>query len=177
MHNDNRIAGCIKIALTGFMGVGKSSVARHLASLTGGRRLDLDEVIERKQSQTIERIIESNGIEHYRVIESNHLRDVLTNNSPEILSLGGGTWTIAANRELIKSAGYLTVWLEASFDHCWRNISRSRKKRPLASNRTEAAKLFEERKSLYCLADCHIIIRPGSSSYDVARQIIEEVLC
>ncbi|MER3430078.1 MAG: hypothetical protein C4324_03355 [Blastocatellia bacterium] len=175
MLKETHRAICKKVALTGFMGVGKSSVARHLASITGWRQIDLDEFIERSQSQSIDRIIEDEGLEHYRSVESGFLQNLLMSESPEILSLGGGTWTIARNREMIKSAGYLTVWLEASFDHCWQNISRSRKKRPLARNRASAAELFEERRSVYCLADWHIVIRPGLSSFDVARQIAEEM--
>lgn len=164
-----------KVAITGFMGVGKSSVARHLAVITGWERLDLDEFIERSVSQSIEAIIDREGIEKYREIESECLRQVLLTKGTPILSLGGGTWTVERNREMIRSAGYLTIWLEATFEHCWQNITRSRKRRPLARSREAAVELFEARRSVYCLADWHIVIRPGSSSYDIASQIAEEI--
>jgi len=164
-----------RIAITGFMGDGKSSVARHLAAITGWDRLDLDEFIERSLSVAIEHIIENEGIAVYRNIESQHLEKALSVYKPAILSLGGGTWTIESNREIIKSEGYMTIWLEATFEHCWQNITKSRKRRPLARNKATAAEIFEERRSVYCLADWHIVVRPGSSSYDIALQIAEEV--
>jgi shikimate kinase len=92
-----------------------------------------------------------------------------------ILSLGGGTWTMPENRELIRSKGLTTVWLESTFDHCWLNIRHSRKERPLARNKEKAFRLFHDRQKVYCLADWHFIIRPDLTSYDVAREIAEQV--
>ena len=51
----------LKIALTGFMGVGKSSVARHLASLLRCRRVDLDRLLEVDEKRSIAQIIDSDG--------------------------------------------------------------------------------------------------------------------
>jgi shikimate kinase len=47
-----------KIVLTGFMGVGKSTVARHLAFLLGCERTDLDYYIESAQQRSIAEIIQ-----------------------------------------------------------------------------------------------------------------------
>jgi shikimate kinase len=164
-----------RIALTGFMGVGKSSVARHLAHLVKGRRVDLDHVIESREGRRIVDIIDSDGIDSYREIETRHLDRVLTEPSTQILSLGGGTWTVEKNRELLKASEYTSVWLEATFEHCWMNISHSKKDRPLARNKQAALKLFNERQKVYCLADWHVIIRPDYTSYDVAAKIAEEI--
>ena len=100
---------------------------------------------------------------------------MLDESSARIISLGGGTWTIEENREMIKRHGLTTVWLESTSEHCWQNIRKSRKERPLAKDRDTAMKLFEERQAVYCLADWHFIVRPGLSSYAVASQIVEEV--
>jgi shikimate kinase len=165
----------IKIALTGFMGVGKSSVARHLASMLGCRPVDLDLLIEAAEQKRIAEIIDGGTIEGFREIETAKLREALDDPDCRILSLGGGTWTIPENRELIKERGLVTVWLETTFEHCWFNIVKSKKVRPLARNKGAAHKLFNERQKLYCLADWHFIIRPDATSYDVAQQILEEV--
>jgi len=165
----------IKIALTGFMGVGKSSVARHLASLLDCQRIDLDAVIEAAEKKKIAEIITGGTIEEFREIETRSLKQALADPQYRILSLGGGTWTIPENRELIKQHGLVTVWLETTFDHCWFNIVKSKKERPLARNKRTARKLFNERQELYCLADWHFIVRPESTSYDVAKQILEQV--
>lgn len=170
MNNDTRIV------LTGFMGVGKSSVARHISRILGTAQLDLDLVLERNERRTVAEIIDSDGESAYRVIETDNLKKVLADSSLRILSLGGGTWTVAANRELIQASGFTTVWLETTFEHCWLNIAFSRKDRPLARDKRRALELFQQRQSVYCLADWHFTIKPGYTSFHVAQQIIDEVL-
>ena len=165
----------IPIVLTGFMGVGKSSVARHVAHKLGVRRVDLDYVIEEKAGRTIAEIIDADGIDAYRRTETAALIRVLNDPSTVVLSLGGGAWTIEQNRALLKNSGFTSIWLEATFEHCWLNIAFSRKDRPLARNKQAALKLFEEREKIYCLADWHFVIRPDFTSWEVAKQIVEEI--
>lgn len=157
------------------MGVGKSSVARHLANMIKCRRMDLDLFIEDKEKKKIAEIIDNNGVEYYRTLESKYLLSVLNQSNTRILSLGGGTWTIPANRDALKSHGFTSVWLESTFEHCWLNIAFSRKDRPLARNKQNARKLFDERQKIYCLADWHFIVRSDFTSYDVARNIADEI--
>ena len=164
-----------KIALTGFMGVGKSSVARHLAHVMKCRWIDLDKIIEENAGRVIADIIDQDGIEFYRTLESQNLELVLNETDSHILSLGGGTWTVPANRELLKVHGFTSVWLESSFEHCWLNITFSRKDRPLARDKVETRRLFEERRKVYCLADWHFIVRSDFTSYQVAKQIADEI--
>jgi shikimate kinase len=165
----------LRIALTGFMGVGKSSVARHLEHMTGCKRLDLDTLVEESSGRAISEIIAADGIDGFRRLETDALIKVLARDRGCILSLGGGTWTIPENRDLIKQRGFTSVWLESSFEHCWFNIKFSRKERPLARDKEKARQLFEERQTVYCLADWHFLVRPGFNSYDIARQIVEQV--
>src|SRR5690348_14707056 len=102
-----------RIALTGFMGVGKSSVARHLALLLQCERVDLDLFIEDHHQRKIHDIIDSDGIETYRKMESECLENVLKEESAQIISLGGGAWTEDKNRRLLKKHGLTSVWLES----------------------------------------------------------------
>jgi shikimate kinase len=164
-----------RIALTGFMGVGKTSVARHLANMLRCERLDLDHMIEASEKRKIVEIIDADGIEVYRDIETRNLRVALDNANARILSLGGGAWTVAENRDLIRKYGLTSVWLDSSFNHCWNNIRLSKKVRPLARNKASAQQLFDSRVEIYCLADWHFVVKPDLTSYDVARQIFEEV--
>lgn len=165
-----------RIVLTGFMGVGKSSVARHIAHMIGTRRIDLDIVIEETENMSIAEIVDSRGERAFREIETANLRGIVSDRNVRVLSLGGGAWTLPENRELLAKNDFTSVWLESTFDHCWLNITFSRKDRPLARDKNKALKLFEERQKVYCLADWHFVIRPGQTSYEVAKQISEEVL-
>jgi len=158
------------------MGVGKSSVARHLANLLRCHRSDLDGAIEEAEGRSVADYIDANGIDAYRKLETEILKFELGRTGSVILSLGGGTWTVPENRDYIKKADFTSVWLESSFEHCWYNIKFSKKERPLARTKKAALKLFEERQKDYCLADLHLIIRPELNSFNVATQIIEEIL-
>ncbi len=164
-----------RIVLTGFMGVGKSSVARHVAHMIGTQRHDLDNVIEKSERRPISAIVDTDGEAAFREIETANLRRLISNPSVRVLSLGGGAWTVQKNRDLLKTARYTSLWLESTFEHCWRNITFSKRDRPLARDKAKAIRLFEERQKLYCLADWHFIVRPDQTSYDVAKQIIEEI--
>src|SRR5258708_36713832 len=112
----------IRIALTGFMGVGKSSVARHLAHILKCKKIDLDTFIEENEGRRIAEIIDTDGEESYRNVETRNLRRALDESGARILSLGGGTWTIAANRDLLAVNGFTSDWLEAPFRHRWLKI-------------------------------------------------------
>ncbi len=164
-----------RIALTGFMGVGKTSVARHLAHMLRCERIDLDAMIETSEQRRIAEIIDLDGEAAYRKIETENLRLALGKIKVRILSLGGGAWTVAENRDLIKEHGLTSVWLDSSFNHCWNNIRHSRKERPLARSKVAAKTLFDARQEIYCLADWHFVVKPDLTSFDIARQIYEEV--
>ncbi len=170
MSNSNK-----RVILTGFMGVGKSSVSRHLAYLLGAERTDLDYVIEEKENSTIAELITGIGESRFREIETDCLCKILEESDAKIIALGGGAWTIEKNRILIKQYECTTVWLESTFEHCWFNIRQSRKERPLAQNKTTAEELFAQRQKSYCLADWHFIIKPEFTSYEVAKRIAEEI--
>jgi shikimate kinase len=164
----------LKIVFTGFMGVGKSTVARHLAHLLRCEKIDLDAFIEANERRTIAEIINADGERRFREIETANLAKILQTNA-QIIALGGGAWTVEKNRQMIKTAGCTVIWLESTFDHCWRNIRFSRRERPLAKNKRRAEKLFEDRQKLYCLADWHYIVKPELNSYELAKKIAEEV--
>jgi shikimate kinase len=165
-----------RIVFTGFMGVGKSTVARHLGFMLKTKRIDLDRFIEESHGCTIAEMIGKLGESFFRDIESEALETALSAADAKIISLGGGTWTFDRNRKMIHDNKCLTIWLNAPFEHCWRNIQRSKNKRPLLRDKESARGLYEDRQKLYCLADWHFVIQPDQNSLDVARQIIEEIL-
>lgn len=170
MENSNQ-----RIVLTGFMGVGKSTVARHLAFILGCEKVDLDASIEESEQRTIAEIVNSDGEARFREIETENLRKILLQHEAKIVALGGGAWTIKENRELIKQQKLVTIWLESTFEHCWRNIRLSARERPLAKNKPLTRRLFDEREKVYCLADWHFIVKPDLTSYEIAKKIAEEV--
>ena len=160
--------------MTGFMGVGKSSVARHLSFLLKCEKIDLDYYIEELENRPVAEIFAAEGEAYFRRLETENLLKILDSNAG-IISLGGGTWTLEENRKIIKNCNCTSIWLETDFEHCWRNIWMSKKERPLANDKQQARRLFEERQKVYCLADWHFIIKPEYTSFEVARRIAEEI--
>ena len=118
------------------------------------------------------------GGRHHDAIEGRLVRrakETIADPRIAIISLGGGAWTIEENRDMIREAGLTAVWLESTFEHCWRNIRFSRKERPLVKNKRQARKLFEERERHYCLADWHFVIDRGYNSFEIAQRIASDV--
>ena len=165
-----------RIVLTGFMGVGKSTVAKCLSIILKSEKVDLDDFIEETENRTIPEILETEGEPYFRQLETNALQKILEETEIQIISLGGGTWTLERNRELIRKFDCTVVWLESTFEHCWRNIVTSKyRQRPLAKNRQMAEKLFAERQKVYCLSDWHFVVKAELTSFAIAKQIAEEI--
>ena len=91
-----------KIIIGGFMGSGKSSVARKLNNLYGYSFIDLDQEIERKEGKKISDIFVEDGESHFRQIENNLLSDLLDGES-EVVALGGGTLSNSFLLDLVLS--------------------------------------------------------------------------
>lgn len=93
------------ISLIGFMGCGKSSVGKILATLLPECRLiDLDTYIEEKQGKNIPEIFNEYGEAAFRRMEREALEEIFSDKSRHraILSLGGGTVTSEQCRQLIR---------------------------------------------------------------------------
>ena len=79
-----------RIYIIGFMGSGKSTVGKKLASTLGWHFLDLDTQIELKAGQSIKDIFSSSGESYFRQIEKETLLDLRTGEDT-VISTGGGT--------------------------------------------------------------------------------------
>jgi shikimate kinase len=148
-----------RIVIVGFMGCGKTTVAKALARQLGGDSLDLDSVITEREGRSPAEIIPQDGESSFRSIETSGLNDVLENSEARVIALGGGAWTIEANRALITAHDCLSVWLDASFELCWARImSNSNTIRPMAPDRENAEALFQFRRASYELAELRIVV-------------------
>jgi shikimate kinase len=161
-----------RIVITGFMGAGKTTVARALAARLNCAWLDTDASIVERTGRRIAAIIEEDGEARFRQIEREVLRDILENSNARIISLGGGTWTLAENRALVAAHDCLTVWLDAPFDLCWQRIAASQETRPLARERDAAQELFDARRAFYSRAALHVRVSGDESAAAIARLII-----
>ncbi|MCM3902858.1 MAG: AAA family ATPase [Pyrinomonadaceae bacterium] len=160
------------IVITGFMGSGKSTVARALALLLDSQMVDLDGEILKQEQRSAKQIIEEDGEPAFREIETRVLRDVLQNNASGVIALGGGAWTLPGNRDLITSAGGVSVWLDAPFNLCWQRIMASDDVRPLAPNEQDALSRYAERRAAYASADLHVAATENKTADEMALEIV-----
>jgi shikimate kinase len=157
------------IFVVGFMGAGKSTVGRALAHRLGWTYVDLDEEIEAAERAAISDIFSSRGEAEFRRIETDTLRRRLESSEPAVLALGGGAFTIPANRDLLRNRG-VTIWLDCPFDTVQRRVAQSTH-RPLARDPIAFAALYDTRRESYRQADLRIPIES-----DDPEQTVDAIL-
>lgn len=144
------------IALAGFMGCGKSTVARLLARQIGWIHADLDKRIVERASLAIPTIFSQLGEPAFRKIEHEELKRILgeaiESSRPTIVSLGGGTMAQAQNVEMLRQAGCATVWLDCQVDELLRRCSHITD-RPLFRDEASFRQLYAQRLPFYELAE------------------------
>ena len=145
-----------RIVLLGFMGCGKTTVAEALAQRLGCAMIDLDSFITDREGRSPAEIIEQDGEDAFREIETRAMSEALANSKARVIALGGGAWMIEANRALAEKHDCLSVWLDAPFELCWERITASATTRPLAPERQRAESLYDSRRPTYGLAQVRI---------------------
>jgi shikimate kinase len=161
-----------RIVILGFMGAGKTTVARALAQQLNSQMTDLDAMIVAREQRDISDLIREEGEAQFRNKESYLLRIVLEGKSTRIIALGGGTWTIEKNRSLLAQHECVTIWLDAPFELCWKRITNEEVVRPLALDRKISYELYLKRRPLYELAAWQVGVTEERSADELASEII-----
>jgi len=104
-----------KVFLIGYMGVGKTTMAKRLGNALGLPFFDLDHEIVKMESQTINELFAEGGELHFRELESRLLKDFCNRKDSFVLSTGGGTASSHGNIDSMKAAG-IVVWLDLPVD-------------------------------------------------------------
>lgn len=166
-----------KIVLIGYMGSGKTTIAKLLSEKLGMIALDLDEIIEEKANLPVASIFEQKGEVYFRKLEHTSLKELLGDPRDLILSLGGGTPCYANNHELLSLENVVSIYLKASIDTLFGILTDAKSKRPLiAALEGEALKEFIamhlfERSFYYNHAQYKVAI-DGKSPDATAAEII-----
>jgi len=143
------------IILTGFMGSGKSSVARELAKELNTYFLDTDNLIENFENKTISEIFEKEGEEEFRKKERYCFEWIKNNVKNTIISVGGGFPVFIPE---IKEAG-IVIYLKVDFDTILKRLSSEEiQKRPLFRDVNKARELFKKRDEIYAKLADYIIV-------------------
>lgn len=122
-----------KIILMGYMGSGKSTVAKQLSTETNIPFLDLDLFIEEQEKCSIEDIFQKKGEIYFRKKETQSLKLLLENNENQIIALGGGTPCFGKNIDLIKQYS-TSFYLKLSPNELIKRLETEKSKRPVISH-------------------------------------------
>jgi len=142
-----------KIYLVGFMGAGKSTLARALAKRLDWRVEDIDERIERDERRDIPSIFRQHGEPYFRALERAALIDLLEVRGA-VVATGGGTFEDPRNRELMLRDG-VVIWLDVPFSTIIDRVPLDGR-RPLAADRGALEALYNQRLAAYRLAPVRV---------------------
>ena len=151
---------CLRlVCLTGFMGAGKSTVARLLARQTGWEYIDLDSRVVEATGLSIPEIFSRSGEAAFRRVETEQLSRALgeaaAGGKKRIISLGGGTTVQPQNLDMLREHQATLIWLDCPVDELLRRCAQI-VDRPLFRDEAAFRSLFEQRRPIYELADFRV---------------------
>lgn len=165
------------IYLIGFMGTGKSTVAKELENTLHAKRMEMDQLIEMQQGMAITEIFEKYGETYFRDIETELLKTFVGEENL-VVSCGGGSVLRDENAELMKRAGKI-IWLRANAQTVYERVKDSNNRPILRGNMTVEyiRELMEKREERYkCVADIYIST-DGKTIRDICTEIVDSISC
>jgi shikimate kinase len=157
-----------KVYLVGFMGAGKTTLARLLARRLGWHAVDLDESIEQREGETVADIFRLRGEPYFRAAEREVLRSLVPLRDV-VVATGGGTFVNPENRALMLADGTV-VWLDLPFEHVLPRVPTDGR-RPLAADRASLEALYLLRRAAYEEAHVRLDVTAGRPA-----ALVEELL-
>jgi shikimate kinase/3-dehydroquinate synthase len=133
------------LALIGFMGAGKTTIGRELARLTHRPFVDTDEEVE-KRFGPIGELFER-GEPEFRRIEEQIVAEALAGPTA-VIALGGGAVLSEATRKRLRRSAFV-AWVLVDVETAWSRVRDSG--RPLARDREQFGRLFDDRAEMYDL--------------------------
>jgi shikimate kinase len=128
------------IVLIGFMGCGKSTLGKKLASKLNYHFIDSDSEIEQATGMSISQLFDTYGEDYFRDLESDFL-ETIKDKQQIVLSTGGGMPCFNKNIEKINVIGD-SFYMKLSPYELAKRLFHAKKKRPLIQQ-------FEDEEALY----------------------------
>lgn len=163
------------IFLIGFMGAGKSTIARMLSKEWNASLIEMDETIEKEEQMSIPKIFETYGEEHFRDLERRLIQRI-TKEGGAVVSCGGGAVLREDNVRTMKENGRI-VYLSATPETIYHRVRYSTN-RPLLNGNMNVefiSELMERRRAVYESAADIEIITDGLEKKQIVERIKAEV--
>ena len=160
------------LVLTGMMGVGKSTIGKMLAKKLKAKFVDIDELIKKKEKNSIKEIFENKGESYFRKIEKKITLEELKKTNL-IIALGGGAFINDSVRNEINK--YCTsFWLDLDLRLLLKRLENS-KKRPLLNQKNlekTINKIYTERKKFYSKSNFKIVCN-ALNTQEIVNKVID----
>lgn len=160
------------IVLVGFMGTGKTAVAKEIARKLGMQFINTDDIIEKKAGMPIDDIFTRKGESCFRQLEREVMMEVSASNY-SVIDTGGGAVINELNVRDMKMEGILFC-LNATVDEIFKRIG-NETHRPLlnVSDPIEQINYLLKKRMLYYKRADYQIDTTGRSVKDIAEEIMD----
>ena len=160
------------IFLIGFMGAGKSTVARAMKKHYGMRLIEMDEQIEYQEKMSVPKIFEVHGEPYFRKLETD-LLEGLSSQENTVVSCGGGVPMRACNVEAMRKSGKV-IYLRTSPQQIYERVKTSHNRPLLEGNMNVEyiSDLLSQRLPKYMEAADAVVSTDGKSVEDICKEII-----
>lgn len=157
----------------GFMGVGKSTIARMVAKEINARLIEMDETIEAEEGSCINEIFAAKGEEYFRDLET-ALIERISEQEGMVVSCGGGAVLRPQNLELMKKSGKI-IYLSATPETIFRRVRYSNNRPLLRDNMNVEyiTQLMERRIGIYEQAADVIIVTDDKNKPQILAEVLE----
>ena len=166
---EHAASGHRQVHLLGFMGAGKSTIARLLARRLVWNYLDIDALVSRHAEMSIPEIFARDGEAAFRDHEHHALR-MAVQKPRTVVALGGGAPLRDDSWRLISESAF-SVWLQVSFATCAARVGQTGT-RPLFADVEGAERIFAERQSAYARADLAIDAEGEADAVAAAIEVV-----
>ncbi len=168
------VAASAPIVFLGMTAVGKTTVGRRVAELTGLTFVDIDHEIERRHGRTCNDIISESGEPAFRVLEQ-EIGLSLLDRPGHVIAFGGGAWMQTPLREKAQQLG-TTIWLHADEALIIERVRAEGRVIAFNPDGTDRVRtMLETRRPVYAQAHVHVLLH-GESPDEAAERVIDAIV-
>lgn len=163
------------IILIGFMGTGKTTIAKNISEKYNMQAMDIDNIIEKQEGRLINDIFLNEGEKYFRNIETNILKN-LNGKKNIVVACGGGIVLKDENINYLKLCGRV-VLLKSTAKTIYNRIKNCNM-RPILNNNMNIdfiENMIKKRNNSYLKASDIIVINENKSIDEVTKEVISKV--
>lgn len=159
--------------IIGFMGCGKSTIAKNLRKLGEMNIIDMDKKIEQMEGMSIPEIFETKGEDYFRQLETSLLIQLQKAHNT-VVSCGGGVPLREINRQEMKKIGPV-IWLNTSPETILNRVKRNDRRPLLRGNKNIdfVKNMMDSRKDAYSEASDLVVDTDHKSIKQICYEILD----